>query len=67
MYCENCELDSHQHSYVQYFFNVMSYSLSLSHMIGGQMSLGDILKDLESQTAKSCDTDKGIPVALHLA
>ena len=62
MWCEYCRKDSHQHSYVQYFFNVMSYSLAISQMVGGCASFGETLKDLEGQTTKSCDTDKGDPV-----
>ena len=59
MWCEHCKKDSHQHSYVQYFFNVMSYSLAISQVVGGCASFGETLKDLEGQTTKSCDTDQG--------
>ena len=38
----------------------MSFSLAISQVLGGHASLGLMLRDLEGQTAKSCDTDKGI-------
>jgi len=63
VHCHKCGKDTHQHSYVQYFFNVMSTSISVQ----GVLSPGQALKDIENQSQKSCDSDKGTiapPMAL---
>lgn len=53
-------MDTHQHSYVQYFFNVMSTSIAIQAMVAPGQPLGLTLKDIEDQSYKSCDTDKGM-------
>ena len=60
IHCHQCNQDSHEHSYVQYFFKVSAASLSLSHVRGGHGSFCEVLRDLLRQTAKSCDTEKGV-------
>jgi len=65
VHCHKCGKDTHQHSYVQYFFNVMSTSISVQGVLSPGQPLGQALKDIESQ--KSCDSDKGTiapPMAL---
>lgn len=68
VHCQECGKDTHQHSYVQYFYNVMSTSISFQGMLFPGHPLGQTLKDIENQSQKSCDTDKGSiapPLAVH--
>ena len=67
VHCHKCGKDTHQHSYVQYFYNVMSTSISVQGVFKAGQPLGKALKDIEGQSQKSCDTDKGTiapPVAV---
>ena len=59
VHCHKCGKDTHQHSYVQYFYNVMSTSISVQGVLMAGQPLGEALKDIEGQSQKSCDTDKG--------
>ena len=59
VHCQACSKDTHQHDYVQYFFNVMSTSIGFQGILLPDQSLGQHLKDIEDQSRKSCDSDKG--------
>ena len=81
MHCDRCAKDTHRSSYTQYFFNVAATALRMMAMTV-QMDLDDahggpgpapkapmsgLLKKIEAQVAKTCDTDEGECIAATLA
>ena len=73
VHCDRCAKDTHRSSYTQYFFNVAATALRMMAMTV-QMDLDDahkgpgpppkalmsgLLKRIEAQVAKTCDTDEG--------
>ena len=59
VHCAACGKDSHQMSYVQHFYNVPATGLRLAGVVEGHSRMGRLLRWLESQQEKSCDTDVG--------
>ena len=61
VHCDSCKLNTHQHMYTQYFFNVMSHSIALQQLASETKNapIGVLLKEIEDQNYKTCDTDKG--------
>ena len=59
VHCSACGKGSHESSYVQYFYNVPATGLRLAGMLEGHSSMGRLLRWVESQQEKSCDTDVG--------
>ena len=61
VHCDSCKLNTHQHTYTQYFFNVMSQSIGLQQMASETQNapIGVLLKEIEDQNYKTCDIDKG--------
>ena len=60
MHCHKCGKDTHQHDYVQYFYNVNAISIVIQQVLLSGQALGLTLKEIENQSQKSCDTDKGM-------
>ena len=60
MHCHKCGKDTHQHDYVQYFYNVNAISIVFQQAVSRGQALGPTLRDIENQSSKSCDTDKGM-------
>ncbi len=80
VHCDRCAKDTHRSSYTQYFFNVAATALRMMAMTV-QMDLDDahmgpgpppkapmsgLLKKIEAQVAKTCDTDEGERIAATL-
>lgn len=64
--CPHCRrrdgspLDTHENDYVQYFFNVSATALRMVRAAyGAAASTAQLLRQIEEQTMKSCDTEKG--------
>ena len=53
-------LDTHQNDYVQYFFNVSATALRMIRAAyGAAASTAQLLRQIEEQTMKTCDSEKG--------
>ncbi|CAL8470323.1 g9865 [Coccomyxa elongata] len=63
VHCRDCGRDTHEASYTQSFYNVSATALRLQALImdpdDDAPSLGQALREVEGQTLKSCDTDRG--------
>eukprot|EP00887_Chlorella_sp_A99_P005120 scaffold25.g5120.t1 len=60
--CGQCGRTTQQNEYTQFFFNTQATSLRVMGRLlgeGGSLSLGGLLRQIESQHQKSCDTDVG--------
>lgn len=58
--CRVCHASTHEHQYVQYFFNVMATGMGAEEYRLSGRPLGKLLWALENENRKSCDYEKGI-------
>eukprot|EP00887_Chlorella_sp_A99_P005123 scaffold25.g5123.t1 len=62
VHCGQCGRTTQQNEYTQFFFNTQATSLRVMGPLlgeGGSLSLGSLLRQIESQHQKSCNTDVG--------
>jgi hypothetical protein len=59
VHCPSCGLHTHASEYVQYFHNASATALRTLRAVFGAARTGQLLRRVEEQTQKSCDTDVG--------
>ncbi|GAB4821090.1 hypothetical protein N2152v2_008136 [Parachlorella kessleri] len=60
VYCEACALETHKHSYTQYFYNTQATGLREARRERGSgVKMGALLRGIEEQARKTCDQDAG--------
>ena len=60
VHCHRCSVATHEHEYVQYFYNVMATGIGEQERLTPGQPLGFMLNELEGQSLKSCDDEKGM-------
>ena len=59
VHCPACDLKTHRNDYIQYFYTVSATALRTVAAAFGSTSTGQLLRMVEEQVQKSCDTDVG--------
>ncbi|KAK9809101.1 hypothetical protein WJX72_009369 [[Myrmecia] bisecta] len=59
VHCPDCSLETHKTSYTQYFYNVSATALRLVKTFSVDETFGMILRQIEGNHQKTCDTDRG--------
>ena len=59
VHCRVCSANTHEHQYVQLFYNVMATGIGAEEYRVPGRPLGKLLQALENEIRKSCDVEKG--------